>query len=890
MTTGTWYNRDILIDVDPGEDALSGRICVRYNFTQYSDSFPETGTETSWYSSIHSDALSDGTSWYCHCQTKDRAGNFSSTSHLGPFWIDRTPPSGDLLIESISGSDNFNVTARGADDLSGVVHWNLSYRAVGDPGYSSLATGLSSNPFVFVPPASTVGYELAVVFEDMAGNASETIGPFPARRGENIDVIIVEEVETAGGGTDYVERAGVKVYKNDQFVGITDASGEIHVTDVFYSDRLTALYLIEEMESLRDHHTRGSADPWKWRHYITNVQVNDDGTLEGYIVDTIRDPYTLVLRKTNALIGFNLVVSLEWDAGEDYLEHLEEGYHLANDYFYAGTDGQMIFENIEIHDNGHFWEGADIRMYLGDEWPRASVNGINRANPEKKIILPRFFDGSNTHVGPYTDSDAYRVIVHEFGHYGFALYDEYFLYDPETDTEHGAHCTDNYNDSSSRYYRNTGYAASIMNYQYTVSNFCDALPANPHLHATEQHRRRGMSCWEWIEQRFRDGSSEPRWQILRPVDHGDQVPGPDRIPSRGWYDCQIRHDADTGACDAVFHFEYEDGSPLRDAGVTLLTASGLEAFMGSTDRNGDVMLYGVHEGDRALVHRYYEGDFLFRLECPSSGGKLAGKNRAWSMVQSPLKNRVADSVNVVVQSSPYRVDVGAIPGVTTGTLEVTVSTTTTLLEPPLVMVWQEGAKFTQPAFCPVSWNSQTNLYEGSMNMEDLPDPEGFVLARTTDMEGNESLGSRRFRFISPPEAGELEWGGAESPLGIRMKASSFPGGSMLAFEQTGRPKEDSSDLFLVKGPYRLFSNTGKDLAGGACLIMSYSRDADEAKCTKADELALYKWDEAGNKWIKLNSTHIPKWNRVSAPIDSVGIYTLAAPPLRITDRKGFAMY
>jgi hypothetical protein len=41
-----------------------------------------------------SQPLSDGTSWYLHIRTRDRAGNWADTAyHIGPFYIDRTPPS-----------------------------------------------------------------------------------------------------------------------------------------------------------------------------------------------------------------------------------------------------------------------------------------------------------------------------------------------------------------------------------------------------------------------------------------------------------------------------------------------------------------------------------------------------------------------------------------------------------------------------------------------------------------------------------------------------------------------------------------------------------------------------------------------------------------------------
>ena len=686
----------------------------------------------------------------------------------------------------------------------------------------------------------------------------------------------------------YENREGVRIFKNDACIGETDSSGEIHLADVFFSDRITGLYMVNEAESLRDHHDRGTDSPWKWRNYITNVKVNDDGTLEGHVVDDLTDPLTIILRKDNALIGFNMIVSLQWDAGERYLDEVRRGMIKAGDFFYNCTDGQMFFENIEIHDNMHFWEGADMRIYQGYQWPCASIGGIHKSNPNKKIKMPRFFDGYNCYRGKYTEAAVYKTVVHEFGHYGLGLYDEYMIKDPDTGEEREAYCTAEAYDSSSKYYENTGYAASIMDKPDDTTNFCDNLDDNRHRWETEQHRRRSMSCWDWIRHKFDDAEEDARWVLIQPTDRGDAVPGPENIPCDAWRESRVLHDAESGACDAMFHFENHRGEPIERGGVTLITSTDIEAFMGYTDTSGDIMMYGVHEGDIAVVEHGHSCN-TFTLECPG-GGKPDDKHIRLDMLEDPLRNPEIKKTKYVAPDHPYLVTVEAVPGVTTGTLDLSVSTTTTLLEAPELMVWQDGAKSAQPFLPEMKWNSVTEKYESTIELEDLIDPEGFVLANAIDVNGDESVGAARFHFISPPQGEELDWGDAESPLGLWMNAEAFPESATLAFEEVADPGKTDPQLFNVKGPWRLFSNNGKPLRGKAGLSMAYAKDASEAFRTEITAMSIYQWDESKEEWKKLESNHIRDWNRVSASIDSLGIYKLAAPLTTLSNNTGMLIY
>jgi hypothetical protein len=84
---------------------------------------PQTGT-----SSSHQ-VPSDGTSWYLHVRTVDRAGNWADDAyHIGPFYVDSTTPSVDILSPSDGATMTTSVvevTWVGSDATSGIDHYEI---------------------------------------------------------------------------------------------------------------------------------------------------------------------------------------------------------------------------------------------------------------------------------------------------------------------------------------------------------------------------------------------------------------------------------------------------------------------------------------------------------------------------------------------------------------------------------------------------------------------------------------------------------------------------------------------------------------------------------------------------------------------------------------------
>jgi len=182
----------------------------------------------------------------------------------------------------------------------------------------------------------------------------------------------------------------------------------------------------------------------------------------------------------------NLVVSFEWNADEEYIDDFVNGMKKASDYLYDVTDGYLYFRVLRFYDNKVNWDDADIQVFGNDEWPRSNVGGIDHG--DEHIYLPHNWDGNTMPWGySWTNTSAYRTIIHEFGHYALYFYDEYIHPDgTEIDRSKLMH--------------------TLMAYQYDSSEMStpsDYENTNYDTN-TAQFGINGESCWETFFRHYSD--------------------------------------------------------------------------------------------------------------------------------------------------------------------------------------------------------------------------------------------------------------------------------------------------------------------------------------------------------------------------------------------------
>ena len=868
-----WWLGHQTICVYRGDDGVSEAVGVRTLVTRNPVSDPSRSVQhDGWRHEISTEGLDTSQAWYVHAVTVDRAGNLSPVVHEGPLRIDMLNPGGFFTVspETVAG-DRIRVEASRITDSgeSGVRRWMLYYRIEGTTDWTEWATYDNDAPeqtVTFIPPDRFQGYELSARFEDNAGRISNHTYPRSTRFAGSRVVQVEVEYAALSGDPAFEPRGGVKIYKNDDFIGTTDAAGRIVVPAVVLGDRITALCRVRTRSSTRRDREELGGDPWAYRVYITNVNVGDDGTLSGHIVETAEGTINLTLRRRNALIGFHLVASLNWNADGVYLTNLRQRWIDASNYLYNASDGQMFIELAEIYENSaKFDTGGDARVYFRDLRENAAVNGLYSRYSWNNIELDYRSGG--------------RVIIHELGHYGMGLYDEYITHRSDWLAE-DAWCTLNRLNTTSPYAADTTLSACVMDNQGDATNFCDDLAANPHNHDTAQHRWHHEPCWASIQQKFNDDHHFPSWQewyIRRPTGRDEHMPGPAGIPCTDWMRVHTADVPGGAGYEWTFQFQNSFGDPYAGDEVDLIRHDGTVLPMGGTDRDGRIFLYNIFHDNRVCIHELQEGwdtaidhyvDLPDTRDDVSNPVILSAPDTGRPVTLSVV--RLADGATTLPATLDLR------PGSTITQLCVLLTPPEPFSEPPIMTLWpddQQGLVICQP----LAWNSAADCYQSTVTLPAADHPSGRVSIRTVDWTGGVADVGSRYHFIPVENPSEpFQWGPSGGDVVIFASPEAFTSGTILMLSDAGA--ESTEQLRFVKGPFRIAANDGLAPAAPAGLMLTCS-DEDLLPVDTSD-IAIYRWDSSSAQWQRRNSSFIASHGEVSTQLDRFGIYAVAAPPRR----------
>ncbi|MCK4303685.1 MAG: VWA domain-containing protein, partial [Candidatus Eisenbacteria sp.] len=198
----------------------------------------------------------------------------------------------------------------------------------------------------------------------------------------------------------------------------------------------------------------------------------------------------------------------------------EGAFTRASQLLYNATEGQVQIGTVNLYNNcPEVHNKADVMINSGSGGASAHVGGL----------------GTNgLHVYVYNDTHTQNVatargqfgIVHEFGHYVFALYDEY------KDTA----------GNSTSCISPTSTIASIMDGGTTVQPNNQrtewSIPAyQANCSNTAQFQKRGMTCWPWIEDYVK---KEYGATLTAPTAYDQSMPAGHQALTFNYYDCKVR--------------------------------------------------------------------------------------------------------------------------------------------------------------------------------------------------------------------------------------------------------------------------------------------------------------------------------------------------------------
>ena len=183
----TWSStRTVEVAWSPAQDKESGIAGYSIVWDTSPDTLPDKTIDTDSGSGV----LSDGNSYYFHIRSADNAGNWCDTAaHLGPFWIDGTPPtlvtnlsSPSHTIQTCSVTTAVKLTWTAATDASSglqgySVLWDTSPNTLPDDTVE-LGSGVTEHASAALADGNSHYCHIRSI--DNVGNASKAvhIGPF----------------------------------------------------------------------------------------------------------------------------------------------------------------------------------------------------------------------------------------------------------------------------------------------------------------------------------------------------------------------------------------------------------------------------------------------------------------------------------------------------------------------------------------------------------------------------------------------------------------------------------------------------------------------------------------------------------------------------------------
>lgn len=403
---------------------------------------------------------------------------------------------------------------------------------------------------------------------------------------------------------DVIDEAGrpvpaALVIVNSFVLGSTDSRGRlIAARPIAPTERMIARTLVHEQEYYRGSHNVNSSQNWNYRVYLTNVQIDATGLATPDVRHTDGGTFELRVSRQNTLIGLNLLASFEWDATGDEIQHFRRLIRDCSVYLYNATDGQFFIDTAQIFDLGRLWNDSDFRCFTNPGY-RANVPNVSGGFLGWNIL------GSAMKMAR---SDDARVYAHEFGHFGFAVRDEY------RDDNRMVSCTANVWNPDSPFGAGRPQASCMMWNQDAATKLCSDHPSNPHVDGTKQGSE---SCWDTLARRYNLGD---RWRLRTPVDRGG-IPGRIRYASGSVLDPMIGlffasariADANLPSLIGPAELLVIDARGAPVAGAFVRTGDwryGPEsdgtrhphwAIQGKTDGMGRVPLTGLHTGDLLRV-------------------------------------------------------------------------------------------------------------------------------------------------------------------------------------------------------------------------------------------------------------------------------------------------
>jgi hypothetical protein len=182
----------------------------------------------------------------------------------------------------------------------------------------------------------------------------------------------------------------------------------------------------------------------------------------------------------------------------------------------------------------------------------------------------------------------------------------------------------------------------------------------------------------------------------------------------------------------------------------------------------------------------------------------------------------------------------------------------------------------------MDYDAQTDLYRGVATAalsEPCPEASGCLRVATAGVgdPNPETVLAYEFITAGPAAAPDLTLETAQLRFGAPPFTDTVTHTVVLAAPPRA-PAPLPGGWWILESSLYVVESDGEDGSLCAALTIRYDPDWLDWRGLRAEDLRLWRWDAAERLWVMLPSTVSTRLYRVSAPIDALTAYALAAPP------------
>ena len=353
--------------------------------------------------------------------------------------------------------------------------------------------------------------------------------------------------------------------------------------------------------------------------------MNKDGTYRALEISSSDEDLRLELG--HPIYKYNLTVTTDeetWSIGDDYMDKLEEGFKQASKLLYNATDGQAMLNKIAIYDKRDHFKGSDVLLHNFQKGNYCDeIDGIDHKY-ESGPSYPSKLHMHRTHIYKGHEpnkNDWYHSFVHEFGHYGFGIYDEYLN---GLGVSWRSYAEYNWNAGGKEHPLNYGLMQSHPNVtEFSSQNdYLETYPDEYDQHAvTKQWDERKLPCFEYLRQKLSEYHKDVEMKLPPPGFYPNGFIYDRQGPS-GDFAYEALEVIDMRSTTKSVGIAVEktkisvtlNDSPAPGALVYVLN-NGRRDYLGRTSEQGELNWFSPVTGGRLIVFLKSEGRLL-RREVP----------------------------------------------------------------------------------------------------------------------------------------------------------------------------------------------------------------------------------------------------------------------------------